>query len=160
MLNEALNEYYRCPEGFVDCLLAGPLPAEEAYFQFGRKTLYGRNCRGEGGVGRELVYNALLNTARYGRLVLEFDPSEVMQNLRLERYATNANAAQRTEALRQLYYLLRPLTTLAIRKRVQRFSARGWKSRSFPQWPVDTTVENLSEMLLLLSLEAKGVDKI
>lgn len=180
MLNEALSEYYRCPEGFFDSRLAGPLSAEEGYFPFGGKTLYGRSCRGHGRVGSELAstalaahrgggqskwpwrsYSSIPNaTTRDGRLVVEFDPSEVMQNLRLERYARNASAALRTETLRQLYYLLRPLTTLAVRKRVQRFNARGWKSRSFPQWPVDTTVEHLSEMLLFMSLEATGVDKI
>jgi hypothetical protein len=62
--------------------------------------------------------------------------------------------------LKRLYYHLRPLTNQAVRRQIQKFHARNWKKRSFPHWPVDTTVENVCETLLLLSMKARGVEKV
>jgi hypothetical protein len=55
---------------------------------------------------------------------------------------------------------VRPFTNLALRKEVQKFNARHWKKRVFPQWPVDTTVENICETILLLSMKAKGIERV
>ena len=45
-------------------------------------------------------------------------------------------------------------------RQVQKFRARNWKEQPFPKWPVDTTVENICERVLSMSIEAKGVDKV
>src|SRR5258708_13223858 len=58
------------------------------------------------------------------------------------------------------YFRLRPLTNLTMRRQIQKFHSRNWKRRSFPKWPVDTTVEDICETLLLMSMEAKGVKRI
>jgi len=47
-----------------------------------------------------------------------------------------------------------------VRKQIQKFYGRNWRELSFPRWPVDTTVENICEELLLMSMEAKGVDRV
>jgi hypothetical protein len=47
-----------------------------------------------------------------------------------------------------------------MRKRLQRLRIQDWKKLSFPRWPVDTTVEDLCEKLLLLSMQAKGIDRV
>ena len=47
-----------------------------------------------------------------------------------------------------------------IRKHVQRAHLNGWQNLVFPRWPVDTTVQSLNEELLLLSMKAKGVDRV
>ncbi len=92
---------------------------------------------------------------------LPFDPTEIIDNLRLERYANRRDMESRFEKLfRRLYYRLRPLTNLKVRKQIQKFRARNWKKQSFPNWPVDTTVEDICETLLLMSMEAKGVDRV
>jgi len=93
-----------------------------------------------------------------GRLRLPFDPSEIIDNLRLERYANTSDGLQ--GVLRKLYYLIRPLTTPSLRKQVQQLHARNWAQRHFPHWPVDTTVEDFCEKLMLLSLEAKGIERV
>src|SRR5712692_2810304 len=82
---------------------------------------------------------------------------------RLERYANRYNhgALNRwNRALRDAYYFLRPLMHVNVRKHVQRARLNGWRTLLFPRWPVDTTVEDLCEQLLLLSMKAKGVDKV
>jgi len=97
-----------------------------------------------------------------GRVSLPFDPSEIIDNLRLERYARHARQGDEFfhSFLRRLYYLVRPLTSLALRKKIQKFHARSGRNQSFPSWPVDSSVEDISEKLLLLSVEAKGVDTV
>lgn len=62
--------------------------------------------------------------------------------------------------LKKAYYRLRPFMTAGMRARVQRFCARDWNDLQFPKWPVDTTVENICERLLLMSMEARGIDEM
>jgi len=96
-----------------------------------------------------------------GRVTLPFDPSEIVDNLRLERYVdATRTGTDSPSLLKNLYYLLRPITNLFIRKQIQKFYSRNWREFSFPRWPVDTTVEDICERLLLLSMEAKGVDNV
>src|SRR5258707_6827386 len=53
-------------------------------------------------------------------------------------------------------------TTLSegARKVIQRAHARDWRELTFPRWPVDTTVEDICERVMLLSMAALGVDRI
>jgi hypothetical protein len=62
--------------------------------------------------------------------------------------------------LKRIYYLFRPLTNQWLRGRLQKFRAHNWRELQFPHWPVDTTVEQICENLLLSSLEAKGTGSI
>ncbi len=56
--------------------------------------------------------------------------------------------------------MARPLMPVAVRKHLQRLYFRGWEKVPFPKWPVDRTVENIFEQLLLLSMKSKRVTKI
>lgn len=47
-----------------------------------------------------------------------------------------------------------------MRRHLQRFHLRGWDKVSFPRWPVDCSVDNLFEQLMLLSLRASGAERI
>jgi hypothetical protein len=159
MLSQALDDRYRCRMNFFDFVLNGQLSSDEGYFRFGPNTF----CFGRSRLGtREAEYDALKDVlVDHGKLSLPFDPTEIIDNLRLERYArSGARWSHFHLLLRKLYYLLRPLTTLPVRKQVQKFYARGGRKLSFPKWPVDTTVEDICERLLLLSMEAKGVEKV
>jgi len=97
-------------------------------------------------------------------LQLPFSPSEIVANLRYERYASASNRNGKTlhgdSALRKVYYLVRPLLTVSVRKHLQRLHLRDWNEIPFPGWPVDPTVERILEMLLILLLKAHAVDKI
>jgi hypothetical protein len=164
VISQAVNDYYRCPEKFLDLALNEHLSSDEGYFRFGPRAIcYGRSCSGTRGSRPESsLYDVLGDVVvGGGRLGLPFDPTEVIDNLRVERYANPRGRETRLEEfLRRLYYRFRPFTNLTVRKQIQKFRARNWKKRSFPEWPVDTTVEDICEMLLLLSLRAKGEDRV
>jgi hypothetical protein len=154
-LSQALYERYRCPRHFFRFVLNGPLSSEKGHFRFGPNvTCYGSLCS----PGRAPEYDALRDLLiEDATLGLPFDPTEVIENLRLERYADAPRTTFPNNILRKLYYLLRPFTNLAIRKQIQRLYARSAKGLRFPKWPVDTTVEDLCEQLLLLTMQAKGI---
>jgi hypothetical protein len=141
----------------LDFCLAQELSSVSGYFRFGHSvTCYGRTCREDPHL--HFLYDALNDiVTNDGTVSLPFDPDEVIDNLRLERYADSRRSSK---ILQALYYLLRPLTTRSMRKQIQRFHARNWRDFDFPEWPVDTTVESTCETLLLLSLQAKGVSRI
>ena len=161
-LIQAVRDRYRCPEGFLDFRLSGELPPESKYFQFGLDTTgYGRSVKTAHRVQLSSpLYDALPSVLFDGtQLVLPFNPNEVIDNLRLERYPSG-QLGEYENSLKSIYYWLRPFTNRSLRKCVQRFRAVNWRKKQFPQWPVDTTVENICENLLLLTLEAAGVDRI
>lgn len=159
-MSKVLYERYRCPRNFFDFVLNGQLSSDEGYFRFGHDTLcFGRSTFGARGAEYDALKDVVVND---GELHLPFDPSEIVDNLRLERYARPRLRTSEVaySYLRRLYYLLRPLMTLPVRKQAQKFYARSGRNLSFPGWPLDTTVENICERLLLLSMEAKGIRKV
>ncbi len=165
-MNRALIDRYRCPESCVKFDLIGPLSNEAGYFRFGPDTI----CYGQSSSGfREsradgVLYDVLKDvTANASNVLLPFNPSDVVDNLRLERYAEHFHyrALDRWKrSLRDAYYFMRPLMHINVRRRVQRAHLNGWRNLLFPRWPVDTTVEDLCEQQLLLSMRAKGVDRV
>lgn len=161
---QLVNDYYRCPQNFFDFVTNEPLSSGGGFFRFGQEGVcYGRSCSGTLARRPEFrLYDAIKDVRiDDSRLHLPMDLKEIIDNLRLERYANGTPMGNSlVRFAKKLYYGLRPLTNLAIRKHVQRFHARNWKKRPFPRWPVDTTVESLLEMVLLLSMKAKGVEKV
>jgi len=160
----AVIERYRCPRELVDVVSSGPLSSSGGFFRFGQNGIcYGRS--------RAAVLSSRPNSKLYdatsdvavenAKLLLPFNLKEVVDNLRLERY-TNGEAAEGTlfRLCKKLYYRLRPFTNQMVRKQVQKFHARNWKKQSFPQWPIDTTVENVFETVLQMSMKASGQEKI
>ncbi|MGH9734151.1 MAG: hypothetical protein ACRD8A_06135 [Candidatus Acidiferrales bacterium] len=91
---------------------------------------------------------------------LPFDPDEVIDNLRLERYlpvmGSSGLESARKDIVRSAYYRVRPFLPVAIRKHLQRVALRGWDQRPFPKWPVDHTVDCILEKLFVLALQASG----
>jgi hypothetical protein len=161
----ALVDRYRCPEAFLRLELAGNLSPDAGYFRLGSLVCYGRSAAGyrttaTGGP----LYDVLPHLETTGSKVrLPFNPSEVIENLRLERYARSYRQNEWNWPLRLLrdsYYLLRPVLGIGCRKHLQRLHVKGWERIGFPHWPVDTTVEQLSEDMMLASMKAKGVQRI
>ena len=165
-MNKAVLDRYLCPERFVDLQLMGQLSHDAGYFRFGQgTTCYGRSASGfRAGQADAALYDALADVTVHDATVeLPFDPTEIVDNLRLERYANRGDhsAFSRWERLlKDVYYLFRPLMNLRLRKHVQRARLNGWRDLAFPRWPVDSTVEDLCEQLLLMSMKAKNVDKV
>jgi len=161
---QAVNDRYRCPEKFLDLGVNKQLFADAGYFLFGpNTTCYGRSTSGVGASRPDSsLVDAIADVSMDdGRLSFPFNPTEIIENLRLERYANGTDMASSLDSfLRKLYYLVRPITNLEVRRRVQKFRARNWNKQSFPKWPVDTTVESICEGVLSMSIEAKGVDRV
>jgi hypothetical protein len=65
-----------------------------------------------------------------------------------------------TSWARSVYYRLRPLLPLSLRRQLQQLYLRGWEKMEFPRWPVDRSVDLLFERLLATTLAAIGVDQI
>ncbi len=156
VVNTALLDYYRCPDSFalVACpdRMAGPL----GYFSVGDDlTLYGHCTAGaqdrlSGRVGVDASRSIRVTG---GRVELPFDPTEVVDNLRLERYQSaedHGGAFGSARPLRRLYYWIRPALPVSVRKHLQSAALRGWEQRVFPRWPVDDTVGQLHEKTLML----------
>ena len=166
-LNKAIVEYYRCPEQFVEFRLAGQLSPDSGYFQFGQDTVcYGGTSTGfraEGAAGK--LYDTDLDVRIDGnRVHLPFDPSRIIENLRLEYYARRASEKQANSLVRKFvrssYYTVRPLLPVFARKYLQRAHLRGWEKIPFPCWPVDRTVDQILGKLLALSIRAQGIREI
>ena len=162
----ALVDRYCCPEDFLHFELAGTLSSDSGYFRFGQDAVgYGRCATGYRTLHADaLLYDVLgdLKTAN-SAVLLPFSPTEVIDNLRLERYAQGRKPSEWSRCdrlLRDAYYMLRPWMAVGLRKHLQRIHAHGWRRIAFPHWPVDTTVEQLSETLLLAAMKAKGVDRM
>ena len=160
-LLRSARDYFCCPDEFLHYRLSGELSPESEYFEFGSDTLcYGRSVRTvaeprpAAGSPRSAP-----GSSSDATLLLPFDPDEAIDNLRLERYP-GCRLDRLERKLKSTYYSLRPFTSRPLRGFVQRFRAGNWKNRRFPRWPVDTTVENICEGLLLRSMQAHGVDSI
>jgi hypothetical protein len=161
-LGRAVQDRYRCPEDFLNVTLSRELSSDRGYFQFGPSAIcYGRSCDGARQPQADSsLYDVLQNTRiNAGNVDLPFDPDEIIDNLRLERYQLDPLGGY-AKILKRIYYRLRPLTNRALRRRIQRFWVGNWEKQSFPHWPVDTTVESICETLLLLSLRAQRIERI
>jgi len=161
-LSRAVQERYLCPQEFFSWKLLGPLSHSKGYFSVGDKAIaYGHSCAGELALRPDACLHDLLTqvVVAGGDLKLPFDPSEIIENARLERYS-NSSTIKLQAYLKKVYYVVRPFMNVAVRSVIQRFRARGWEKAVFPRWPVDTTVEDLCEKLLLLSMTSKNVKEV
>jgi hypothetical protein len=161
VIERALIDYYRCPEHFAKMSLAGELSADSGYFRFGRSICYGQTSCGfrSPGPANELYDTATATTTETGLLRVPFDPSRVVDNLRLERYVADSRTLDgplRTPGQR-LYYSFRRFMPVPMRRALQRTYFRDWQKADFPRWPVDDTVDQILERLLLLSLRSQGL---
>ncbi len=161
MLTHVIEDRYRCPATFLDFVLNGELSHESGFFRFGPDaTCYGRSSSGVAQKLDSPLCDALAYAvAENGQVRLPFDPSDVIDNLRLERYL-DSHWSVRERVLKRIYYWFRPFTTRSVRKGIQRLRAAHWQEASFPHWPVDTSVDSICESLMTLSLQARGADPV
>ena len=167
MRNQALADYYRCPEEFADFVLDGNLSDDSGYSRFVPDAIaHGQSSSAtNGGTVRNGLHGSFQDVlVDEAALRLPVDPTNIIDNLRFERYAAHAagtNSKGVSQALsRNAYYALRPFLPLAIRRRVQRLYFRGRREMTFPNWPVDRTVDDILERLLLMSVRAHGLETI
>ena len=167
MICRAITEHFRCSESYADFALTGPLSEHAGYFRFGPDTIcYGRTSvrsprKCASGELQDLWAECVVDGSE---VRLPFDPTEVAENWRLERYSCarrgSGKATDFQSPLRAAYYYVRPLLPVCVRKHLQALYLNDWRKLSFPQWPVDHSVESLFERILMLSLQARQGERI
>lgn len=161
-----LSAYFRCPDDFVKTVrfgVPGGGSSDPGYFAFGPETtLFGRLAsQTPAGSPEGPLHDASSDVAiEQDAIQLPFDPQEAITNLRHEMYM-GGDARTGTQSLTaKVYYFFRPLLPVAARKHLQKLRLRNWDKRPFPHWPVDFSVDNLHEQLLLLALRASGAKRV
>jgi hypothetical protein len=161
--SECLVHYYRCPQRHLRFELKESLSAAKGYFQFGSgATCYG----GYSGLEPSPVPTGMLRDALRdtviddGTVYLPCDPAQIVECLRGEMYVGDWRDQKSMSALARLYYLIRPVLPVGLRRHLQKLHFQGWDKQSFPRWPVDCSVDNLLQQLLLLSIRSSGVERI
>ena len=166
-MKHLLLDYFHCPDDLGDFAIDGEPSGQAGYFRFGSDAV----CFGKLLSGKTLdkplesAEDVLKYVRSTGNTVqLPFDPNEVIQNLRYERYAQNHRESKKKfsmrKAVRKTYYFFRPVLPLAVRTPLQRFRLRNWRETKFPQWPVDRTVDILARRLLALGMKAQGINEL
>jgi hypothetical protein len=157
-----LSAYFKCPEEYVHLTGEDSESFRCGYFSFGQDSslfghLSGRNVAEH--PGSDLYDVAADVRFEGGRVCLPFDVSEVVDNFYRERYVKEWRNGP-LSMFSKPYYLIRPLLPVSVRRHLQKFYLRGWESLPFPRWPVDCTVDNLFEQIMILTLKATGSERI
>jgi len=165
-MTDPIVDYFRCPE---DAINFSPLPSlsrESGFFRLGNETCFGQCGSGTlAATSTELLDDCSAGIEmRDGTVFLPFDPMQLVDNLRMERYvggyADSNRLALFNALVRHAYYLIRPALHVSVRKHIQRLHFRTCNGVGFPSWPVDCTVDRLVEKLLLLGLQATRAEAI
>jgi hypothetical protein len=137
------------------------------FFRFGpTTTCYGQSTSGVSTSVESPALHDALKTARLKdfEVHLPFDPGQIVDNLRRERYVNHTGAKQGRivdhPAVRKAYYAVRDLLPVSIRRHLQKVYLGGWRKLQFPNWPVDFTVDNIHEEVLRLAMKAGGVRRV
>jgi len=164
---QVLSDYYRIPEGLLGRVAISNLPGDVGFFRFGPNVVcYGRCASGVSAkIKNSLLHDASLSVRFNGtELQLPFDPAQVTENLRHERYMRDLVPGRERfvtqEWIRKAYYFVRTFLPISARRHLQRAYFNDWQSRPFPAWPVDFTVDTLHEEFLRLSMLAAGVERV
>jgi len=160
--NKVIIDHLRCPEDLLEIGMVGELSGYPGFFSFGSDLICYGKCSAF--TPSRTFSRALHDALEYvrvdqGAVSLPFQLSEVVETLRREEYAAALGHIARNWSqnrfFRMGYYLARPLLPVSVRKHLQRLSLRGWHKHPFPRWPVDTTVEQIIESLLVMILREK-----
>lgn len=165
-MDRYLFDYYRIAENSLACTtIADCMQGEPGFFRFGEDICFGRCLSGvASSVADSAQFDAANHVRRNGAVQLPFRFSEVIDNLRLERYRRKMipglESFAASETVRKLYYSVRGFLPFPVRQHLQRTYFSGWQKLSFPAWPVDLTADTLHQEFLKLSMEACGVQKL
>src|SRR5258707_9392008 len=119
-MNRTFVDYYRCPEEFAGCFLDGEQSGPLGHFRFGADAIcYGSISKGKVHPSPDgKLHDALQDAVvKRGTVGLSFDPDQVVNNLRFERYCGGLPKPSLLSGGvgNKLYYPLRPLLGVAAR---------------------------------------------
>jgi hypothetical protein len=163
---EVFWEYFGSPIQFTRIEAQHSLSHGRGWFLFSGAACYGRRSSGEPAEDFSRLLADVVDevATESGDVQLPFDLAEVVTNLREERYPLppggRFEALGVNSAARSIYYFLRPLLAVGIRKHLQRTRLRGWENIAFPTWPVDDSVDQIMRATMALVLRRAGVKEI
>jgi hypothetical protein len=157
-MNQAFLDYYRCPESYADFRSVNGAQSEQhvGYFRIG-PDLIGYGATTEETFSR--VTDSLPDLSSKMKIEgsicrLPFNPTEIADNLRYERYSNTSPEPGWEKTIRAAYYCVRPALPVSVRRHLQKVWLSRRSKTSFPSWPVDRTVDRMFEALMLLSTRA------
>ncbi|MFY9644130.1 MAG: hypothetical protein WAK29_03075 [Terriglobales bacterium] len=163
-MNHTFLEYFRCPERYVCLAAKSGLSENCGFFSFGNGVLgYGQYAghspaASPKGPLREASEDV---DCASGWVRLPFDLEKVVENLRLERYTEDCQYGSSKDGLVPwMYYAVRPLLPVAIRRHLQRLYLHDWSKIAFPTWPVDHTVDSILRTSMQLLLRAQKLERM
>ncbi len=163
----AFLDHTKCPPASTEPITCLPGTGAEGFFRLGDLRLYGRANGGSTSSGPSEILSSIDFLVRDGNgsVALPFDPTEIINNLRFEKYAGAANTqnsriTDNKSLSRRLYYAIRPLLPVKVRKHLQRIALQDWSKITFPAWPVDTTVEDFVDWLWIRIFQVSGAKQI
>jgi hypothetical protein len=147
-----LSEFFCCPPIINYFEIPSRFSGDPGFFKWKGLVLYG-TCPGvavENTASGQLCDVSSHSLSSGAQCRLAFDPAEVAENLRQERYIGPYRGWSRwqRDLMRSIYYYFRPNLTTKLRAPLQRLYFRHRRELQFPHWPVDTTVENICEKLM------------
>jgi hypothetical protein len=164
-----LSAYYRLPLDLPYFAQSTEPAGGAGFFRFGSATSCYGQCKSEltSKITRQDIRDVSQDVRFEGsKIYLPFDPSQIIENLRHERYAVSqfngTGQIANNSIVRRIYYLLRenlPIP-ISVRRQIHKIYFSNWRELCFPAWPVDCTVDNLHEELLKLSMQAQGVQRM
>ena len=157
---QALIDRYRCPEAFVNLPLRGRLSETAGFFRFGP----GITCYGRSSAGTRAAHSPCCMTHR---TMWEWRTRN-SSSRSIQRKLSTISAGRATSALIPEFARSRSVRTTPCARfcqtrregAIQRAQLRDWGRLIFPNWPVDTTLEDLCEKPMSLSMRALGVDRV
>lgn len=157
-MKDCFTQHFRCPDRYAKFPVPSSLSIEQGYFCLGPDVI----CFGKlaGGGPQQNPANSLYDALRDvsvedGVIELPFDLREIVENLRNEVYLdTNGENDPLSSWKAKIYYLIRPLLPVAVRKHLQRARLQDWDRLPFPKWPVDLSVEKIFEQMMLLAVRS------
>ncbi|MGD1154711.1 MAG: glycosyltransferase [Terriglobia bacterium] len=167
-ISRAVTAHFKCPEDMMRMEVAGELSEKPGFFQFGDSgaTCFAR-CSAispTAQITKEVPDVSHHIQSDGGIIKLPFNPSEAIEAIRCERYMRSEDVAAKSFSFgpiaRTAYYAVRPFLPVSVRRHLQRLSLRDWNKRAFPRWPLDTSVEQIMENLVKLTLKSRGLDRL
>lgn len=165
--NKLLTERFRCPEDVADFTVTSPLSSDSVYFQLGSDVVRYGEC--SSGFPATLEAHTLPVASLAARTngttgQRPIGPMQAVDNLRFERYAASSTLGNeklaKNNLVRNIYYSVRPVLPVAVRKHLQQIHLRGWDKVPFPTWPVDRTVEKIFEQLFVSAMKSRNVSRV
>jgi len=164
--HRAFIDHTRCPDSFAKQIECSVEVGAEGFFRLGNMRLYGCTSGGQ-------IYPTCTDDlpriddliVKDGSIRLPFNPTEIIDNLREEKYVAAVHGekdyiADNKSLVRRLYYSLRPLFPVRFRRILQQIALQDWTTIPFPAWPIDSTVEDFINWLFVIALDVSGEKEI